>query len=193
MSTTSGSSSTSFDSYARKVAPGPLGRRAAAEPDVEHPACLRSVGEGQLEIVGVAEARPVRIVEEHPALERAVEAEVAAGVVVDDGDAVVLRVLGLDDLVASSATPRSRRCGPRETAAGTPATSSEAARRRPSRPFRGRARRPLRRLLRRARGRAQTQSQASRPAPPRRRPGRGQSQPTPGPDRCRARGSARTT
>ena len=90
----------SFDSHAGEVAPGPLGRRAAAEPDVEHPACLRSVGEGQLEIVGVDEARPVRVVEEHPALEGAVEAEVATGVVVDDGDAVVLRVRGVDDLVA---------------------------------------------------------------------------------------------
>ena len=56
------------------------------------------------------------------------------------------------------------------TAAGRRATSSEAARRRPSRPFRAPARQPRRRSPRRASGRARTQSRASRRTPPRPRP-----------------------
>ena len=88
------------DPRRREVAPGPLRRRAAAEADVEDPARARPVGERQLQVVGVLEARPVRVVLVHAALEGAVEAEVAGVVVLDDRDPVVLRVLRVQDRVA---------------------------------------------------------------------------------------------
>ena len=99
--TTSGSSSTTSICMPGKSRQVALGRRASAEPDVEHLLRLPPVCDRKLEVVGVLEARLERIVHVHPALEGAVEAEIAAGVVLDDGDPVVLGVLGVDDLVAA--------------------------------------------------------------------------------------------
>ena len=82
----------------REVAPHPLLRRAGAEADEEDVARRRVVGDPEVEEVGVAVARPVRVVQVHRALERVVEAEVAAVRVVDDREPVVARVLGEDDL-----------------------------------------------------------------------------------------------
>jgi hypothetical protein len=82
----------------RKVSPQPLLRRAGAEPDEEHVARVRLVGDPEVEEVGVAVARPVRVVPVHRALQRVVEAEVARVLVLHDGEPVVARVLGEDDL-----------------------------------------------------------------------------------------------
>ena len=82
----------------REVAPHPLLRGARTEADEEHVARRRVVGDPEVEEVGVAVARPERVVQVHRALERVVEAEVAAVGVVDDREPVVARVLGEDDL-----------------------------------------------------------------------------------------------
>ena len=82
----------------REVAPHPLLRRAGAEADEEDVLRGRVVGDPEVEEIRVAVARPEGVVPVHRALERVVEAEVARVLVVDDGEPVVARVLGEDDL-----------------------------------------------------------------------------------------------
>ena len=84
----------------RELAEHPLLRGAGAEADVEDVPRVGVVREPEVEEVGVAEPRAVRVVEVHRALDRVVEAEVARVVVLHDGEPVVLRVLRVHDLEA---------------------------------------------------------------------------------------------
>ena len=108
-STTTGSSSTASICSSREVAPQALRRRAGAEADVEHAPRVRVVRDPEVEEVGVAVARPERVVDVHRALQRVVEAQVARVRVLDHRQPVVARVLGEDDLRARrAATPSAR-------------------------------------------------------------------------------------
>ena len=80
-----------------EVAPDPFLHGRAAEPDDEDLLRARVVGEPELQVVAVREARGERPLQVHPALERAVEAEVARRAVLDDEQAVVARVACLAD------------------------------------------------------------------------------------------------
>ena len=180
------------DLHAREVAPGALGRRAAAEPDVEHPPRLPPVCDGELEVVGVLEARLERVVHVHAALEGAVEAEIAAWCRPRRRRSGGTGSPWCGGSCSRSACPRCRRSGRPEPAGGTPATSSAAARPTRSHPTPGRGRRRRRRSRRRARARPPAQPPVARPPPPRPRRASARPRPTRAPGRCRAQGSART-
>ena len=80
-----------------KVTPEAFRRRAAAEPDEQDPPRVGVVRQPEVEVVRVAKARPEGLADVHPALERAVETEVARVVVVGDDQPVVARVFGEAD------------------------------------------------------------------------------------------------
>ncbi len=92
-----GSISTACELHVGEVLQHPLLRRARPEADEEDVPRLRVVGDGEVEEVGVEEARAVRVVDVHRALERVVEPEIARVRVLDDREPVVLRVLRVDD------------------------------------------------------------------------------------------------
>jgi hypothetical protein len=83
-----------------KVAPHALLEGGAAEPDEQDPPRARVVGERELQVVGVLVSRAKRIVEVHAALKRAVEPQVPRLAVVHHGQAVVPRVLRVNELEA---------------------------------------------------------------------------------------------
>src|SRR4029450_4272248 len=81
----------------REGPPDPLLRGRAAEADHEHLPRVRLVGKTELHVVGVGKPGAERVVEVHPALEGAVEAEVAGPLVAAGEEAVVARVARLAD------------------------------------------------------------------------------------------------
>ena len=95
VSTTAGSSSTTVTCTSPKSRQTRFGADAPAEADHEDPLRVGVVREPELEVVRVREPRPERLADVHPALERAVEAEVARPFAVDDDEPVVLRVARL--------------------------------------------------------------------------------------------------
>ena len=96
-STTSGSSSTVVISTSPKSRKSRFCVEPPPSPTIEDLLRVRVVGETEMEVVAVGEPRPHRVVEVHPALERAVEAEIARVLVVDDEEAVVARVACVAD------------------------------------------------------------------------------------------------
>ena len=80
-----------------EVAPHALGRGCAPEPDDEDLLRVGLVRQPQVEVVAVEEPRAEGIVEVHAALERAVEAQVARRLVLDDEETVVAGVTRLPD------------------------------------------------------------------------------------------------
>jgi hypothetical protein len=85
---------------AGEVPPEAFLHRAAAEPDEEDPPRPGPIGEGQLQEVGVRVAGAEGIVQVHPALKRALEAQMPRLAVLDHRQPVVARVLRVDELEA---------------------------------------------------------------------------------------------